>query len=165
VADEPVLPSSANIAPVPAAETGRAAPRATTSSGNLSARIKPKAISDARASKPLKKAPRWATTVVLHQSELEKIKNDPAAKLLLEQARIVAANARALAPISSRGSHGRRPGYLRSNIVAYLGKDPQGLYSGVATRARAKGKSAAYYGRIQNQRTNYLQRGLKQAGG
>jgi hypothetical protein len=162
---DPELPSSANVAPVPAAEPGRAAPRATTKSGVTAARVKPKTISDARANKPLKRAPRWATTVVIHETELDRIKNDPAAKLLMAQARIVAANARALAPVSRKGSHGRKPGYLRSNIVAYVGKDAQGLYSGVATRARAKGKDRAYYGRIQNQRLRYLQRGLKQAGG
>lgn len=159
------LPSSANVAPVAAAQPTKAAPRATSSSGATLSRIKPKTISDSRANKPLKKAPRWATTVVIHDDEREKIKNDPAAKLLLSQARIVANNARALAPVSRKGSHGRKPGYLRSNIVAYVGKDSQGLYSGVATRARAKGKGRAYYGRIQNQRRQYLQRGLKQAGG
>lgn len=158
------LPSSANVAPVPAAET-RSAPRATSKSGATLARVAPKTISDSRANKPLKRAPRWAVTVVIHDDEREKIKNDPAAKLLLEQARVVARNAQALAPVSRKGSHGRKPGYLRSNIVAYIGKDSQGLYSGVATRARAKGKGRAYYGRIQNQRLNYLQRGLKQAGG
>jgi len=157
-----------DVTPVPATDPAKLAPKATTATGDLAARIKPKQLSEKRAGKPLRKAPKWAVSVTVNQAELDALlrrRQSPTGRLLLSQARRALAAIRPLAPVSTKGSHGRKPGYLRSNIVAYLGEDTSGLYADVVTRARAKGSTRSYYGRIQNQRGRYLQRGLKSVGG
>jgi hypothetical protein len=167
----PLAPSSSSITTVAAPTTTKLAPRATTNSGALAARVKPKAISEKVAAKPLKAAPKWTTTVIVHDDEinaLTKRRNSPTGKLLLSEARKALKAIKAVAPQSSKPHHKRVPGYLKRNIVAYLGEDSDGLYSEIATRARANDGDRAYYGRIQNQKgrnQKYLERGLRSVGG
>lgn len=171
MATTPEIPSADSIAPVSAVD-GKAAPRATGNSGQVLARVKPKTVSDKAASRPLKRAPKWATTVVVHQDaidELTKRKQSPAGKFLLSEGRKALAKIKLEAPIAKRVHHKRAPGYLRRNIVLYLGQEPDGtLYAEIATRARANDGDRAYYGRIQNQKgrnQGYMRRGLRNAGG
>jgi hypothetical protein len=165
---DPEIPIASDVGPVSAPESVKLAPRATTSKGNLSARVKPRTVT---REKSLKAAPKWAVTVVVHQDELDaltKRRQSPGGKALLAQLRRVLPIIKNAAPIAKKPHHGRPPGRLKKNVVGYLGEDAQGLYADVVTRARAGGKDRAYYGRIQNQKganRKYLERGLKEAGG
>jgi hypothetical protein len=125
--------------------------------------------------------------VVVDQAALDALKatkDSPVGKYLYKKAKVVERADKAAAPVSSHGSHGRPPGYLRSKIATYLSQDAGGPYADVTTRARSKaaqgkraiigplqkGKrrkvatsQAAYYGRIQNQKgrhKGYMRKGL-----
>lgn len=130
--------------------------------------------------------------VVVNQQALDalkKTKDSPVGKFVYKKAKIVERANKAAAPVSSRGSHGRPAGYLRSRIGTFLSQDATGPYADVVSRARskaAKGKvaiigplqkgkrrkvatsQAAYYGRIQNQKgrnKGYMRKGLGSLGG
>lgn len=116
---------------------------------------------------------------------LKETKNSPVGKYLYKRAMGAKRENQAAAPVSSKGSHGRPPGYLRSRIGVYLSQDANGPYADVVSRARskaAKGKraiigplqkgkrrrvatsQASYYGRIQNQQgrnKGYMETGLR----
>jgi hypothetical protein len=114
--------------------------------------------------------------VVVDQAALDALKatkDSPVGKYLYKKAKQVERADRAAAPVSSKGSHGRPPGYLRSRIGTFLSQDSDGPYADVVSRARSKASKkkvaiigplqkgkrrkvassqAAYYGRIQNQK-------------
>ena len=162
------VPSSADITTQAAPESVKLAPRATTTSGALAARVKPKTVTRDKA---LKAAPKWAVSVTVNDTELDaltKRRQSPAGKALQAELRRVLPVIKKNAPVAPRPHHGRAPGRLQKNVVGYLGEDVSGLYADVVTRARAGGKSRSYYGRIQNQKgahRKYMERGLKEAGG
>lgn len=131
-------------------------PRATTSTGKLSARIKPK------AAKAEKLAPSLED-MVLYWNRIDllwRYKNTPGGLLTQKAGRRGLQLARAAAPVSSKGSHGRKPGYLRSKIGTYVGEDSVSMYVDIVTRAQDKHHN--YYGRIQNQKKHYLSQALNQ---
>jgi hypothetical protein len=139
------------------AETPKLPPRATTTKGNLSARIKPK---KARRERVAPSAPK----VTVHWSMVDRLwrfKETPGGREALRKARDVQAAARRNAPVSKTGSHRRKPGYLRSRIGLYIGQDETSMYVDVVTRA--KDRHGNYYGRIVNQRDRYLEQGIQEA--
>jgi len=126
--------------------------------------------------------------VVLDQDALNALietKNSPVGKYLYKRAKEVERANKAAAPVSSKGNHGRPPGYLRSRIGVFLTQDADGPYTDVVSRARSKASKrkvaiigplqkgqrrrvassqAAYYGRIQNQKgrhKGYMETGLR----
>lgn len=132
-------------------------PRATTKTGKVAARIKPKA---AKREKIAPSAPK----VTIHWGMVDRLwrfKETPGGKEALRKARDVQSNAKRNAKVSAKGSHGRKPGYMRSKIGLYIGQDAQSMYVDVVTRA--KDRHGNYYGRIRNQRDRYLNRGLDQS--
>lgn len=74
----------------------------------------------------------------------------PVARYLAGGAQTVTQEAKRLAPVSPRGSHGRRSGYLRSQIGWVIGADDRGLYVDVASPARTGDGRDAPYGLFQN---------------
>jgi hypothetical protein len=131
---------------------------------------------------------RTSVKVVVDQAALDALKStksSPIGKYLYKKAKQVERIDRAAAPVSSSGSHGRPPGYLRSKIGTYLSQDAGGPYADVVSRARSKASQrkraiigplqkgkrrkvatseAAYYGRIQNQKgrhKGYMRKGLE----
>ena len=116
---------------------------------------------------------------------LKETKSSPVGKYLYKRAKEAERKNKAAAPVSSRGTHGRPPGYLRSKIGTYLSQDSGGPYADVVSRARSKASKskraiigplqkgkrrkvatsqAAYYGRIQNQKgrnRGYMEKGLQ----
>lgn len=131
-------------------------PRATTSTGQLSARIKPKAAKAEKLAPSLEDMMIYWDRVDL----LWRYKNTPGGRMVQKAGRRGVQLARAAAPISRKGSHGRKPGYLRSKIGTYVGEDSVSMYVDVVTRAQDKHHN--YYGRIQNQRLHYLTQALNQ---
>lgn len=79
----------------------------------------------------------------------------PVARYLARGAQRVTQGAKRRAPVSPRGSHGRRSGYLRSEIGWLIGTDSDGLYVVVASPAQTNDKRAAPYGLFQNLPTLY----------
>jgi len=162
------LPSASDITTVSAPDTAKLAPRATTKSGDLASRIKPRVITK---EKTLRAAPKWAVSVTVNDAEIDaltKRRQSPSGKALLRELRRILPVIKKAAPVAKRPHHGRAPGRLQKNVVGYLGEDVSGLYADVVTRARAGGKDRSYYGRIQNQKganRKYMERGLKEAGG
>lgn len=133
-------------------------PRATTASGTTASRIKPVAAKEVRRAPS---ADFIDVRVVVNDkvvTKMWKLKNSPGGIKTLSVARKVMANAKRDAPVSRSGSHGRKPGYLRSKIGLFVGEDATSMYVDVVTRA--KDKRGNYYGRIQNQRLHYLSRAL-----
>lgn len=74
----------------------------------------------------------------------------PVARYLARGAQQVTQGAKRRAPVSPRGSHGRRSGYLRSQIGWVIGEDAEGLYVAVASPARTPAPREAPYGLFQN---------------
>jgi hypothetical protein len=72
------------------------------------------------------------------------------ARYLARGAQIVTQSAKRRAPVSPSGSHGRRSGYLRSDIGWVIGHDGDGLYVDVASPARTGDGRDAPYGLFQN---------------
>jgi hypothetical protein len=72
----------------------------------------------------------------------------PVAAYLARGAQAVAQGAKRRAPVSKRGSGGRRSGHLRSQIGWALGSDAAGLY--VVITSPAETKTGAPYGTFQN---------------
>jgi hypothetical protein len=79
----------------------------------------------------------------------------PVARYLARGAQTVTQGAKRRAPVSPRGSHGRRSGYLRSEIGWVIERDSEGLYVAVASPAQTNDKRAAPYGLFQNIPTLY----------
>lgn len=77
------------------------------------------------------------------------------ARYLARGAQAVTQGAKRRAPTSPHGSHGRRSGYLRSQIGWLIDIDSEGLYVAVASPALTGDRRAAPYGLFQNIPTLY----------
>jgi hypothetical protein len=78
----------------------------------------------------------------------------PIARYLARGAQVVTQGAKRRAPVSPRGSGGRRSGYLRSEIGWTVGVDRDGPWVAILSPARTAGR-AAPYGLFQNIPTLY----------
>lgn len=78
----------------------------------------------------------------------------PVARLLSTGGEKVTQEAKRLAPVSPKGSHGRPSGYLRSQIGWHLGVDAAGLYVDIASPALSV--DGAPYGLFQEVGTSKM---------
>lgn len=95
----------------------------------------------------------YTRDVTLDDDAIEKLLTSPAGPVgeyLATLGRRVTAVARNLAPVSPRGSHGRPPGYLKTQIGWQLGHDAQGLYVDVMSPARTGDGRDFPYGLAQS---------------
>lgn len=79
----------------------------------------------------------------------------PVARYLARGAQYVTKGAKRRAPTSPHGSHGRRSGYLRSQIGWLIDSDSEGLYVVVGSPALTNERRRAPYGLFQNIPTLY----------
>jgi hypothetical protein len=79
----------------------------------------------------------------------------PVARYLARGAQRVTQGAKRRAPVSPRGSGGRRSGYLRSEIGWTIGTDREGLWVAIMSPATTSDRRRAPYGLFQNIPTLY----------
>jgi hypothetical protein len=82
----------------------------------------------------------------------------PSGKLLVRSANKVVRRARAIAPRSKTGSHGRQPGYMARRIYrTRVRRDRYGPYVDIIAGARTPARNGRVrYGAIMNAQTDYL---------
>lgn len=97
--------------------------------------------------------PKFAGEVLIDHAALERFlttPTGPVGEYLADKGRQVYTVARNMAPISPRGSHGRGPGYLRTQIAWELLLGADGLFVSVTSPARTNDNRRAPYGAYQN---------------
>lgn len=95
--------------------------------------------------------------VSLHEPairDLLKSHDGPVARDLISRAQRITKEAKRRAPVSPRGSNGRRSGYLRSQISWEVGADSDGVYVDIATPATTP--QGAPYGLFQEVGTSKM---------
>src|SRR6266705_4246833 len=93
--------------------------------------------------------------VVLHPEGFLELARSPGFTAELRRVgEIVRANAANKAPTSKAGSHGRRPGYLRSQIKVLSRVDTLGAYADIVTEAATP--KGFRYGTYWEHRRHYL---------
>lgn len=95
------------------------------------------------------------TRAVLRQDEIDRLMiSEPVVQLVVARAEQSAQRARAKAPVSPSGSHGRQAGYLRDNIKVRHAQDAVGVYADAVSTAHTP---AGYpYGKLQEERQPYM---------
>ncbi|MCA1570787.1 MAG: HK97 gp10 family phage protein [Chloroflexi bacterium] len=78
----------------------------------------------------------------------------PVGRFMQQTGERVTQEAKRLAPVSPRGSNGRRSGYLRSQIGWTMGSDGRGVYVDIASPALSTG--GAPYGLYQETGTSKM---------
>ena len=79
-------------------------------------------------------------------------------RALVRLARPYVAKARAAAPRSRTGSHGRAPGYLARGVTLRVGQDSNGIFLDIVATARTP--KGFPYGRLWEQRKRYIRRSI-----
>lgn len=97
--------------------------------------------------------PKFAGEVLIDHAALERFTKSPSGPVgeyLANLGRQVYTVARNLAPVSPRGSHGRPPGYLKTQIAWELLLGSDGLFVSVTSPATTGDGRRAPYGAFQN---------------
>jgi hypothetical protein len=104
--------------------------------------------------------------VIVNESAIKEFVNEadgPVATDLKARAEKATRSAIRRAPISAHGSHGRRRGYLRSQIRWRVGRDGKGLYVDIESPARNP-RDSKPYGLFQEKRRPYLRPAIRSLG-
>jgi len=112
-----------------------------------------------------------AGRVVLRKKAIDALaRSDEMAAIMLNRSNDVVVRGRAAAPMSPKGSHGRKPGYLRANIRTKWARDTVSVYADVSPEARTPpasagsrgfGKRGFRYGRFWEMKLHFLRDVIK----
>ena len=99
--------------------------------------------------------------LVLHENEIKALGGDagPAVDLIRRHGAAIRDAARARAPRSKTGSHGRQPGYMASQITESEGRDARGFFVQITTEARTP--KGFPYGSMEELTAPYLLPGAR----